>query len=275
MQIRHLSYFVTLARERHFARAALACHIAQPTLPAAIKTLEEELGVELVIRDQRFVRLSPEGETLLEWSRKVLSDYEGLRQELSGADGRFSGALRLGVIPAAMPSVAFITSCFLAANPTATVNIQSMTSRQIQHGLNAFEIDAGITYLENEALEGVVRLPLYAERYVLAVDRNHPLARRRSVSWATAFSERLCLLSDDMQNRRIIDAVAQSLELTAAPTVTANSFLALLSNLRHGGWASIVPHTLFYLLGGGQRAGCDPVDRAAARSGDRVGAARP
>lgn len=67
MLVRYLSYFVTLARERHFARAAEVCHIAQPTLSAAIRKLEEDLGTPLVERSHRFVGLTPEGEKLLVW----------------------------------------------------------------------------------------------------------------------------------------------------------------------------------------------------------------
>jgi len=147
-----------------------------------------------------------------------------------------------------MPVVAFVTACFAGANPAAGVSIRSMTSREIQRALDAFEIDAGMTYLENEPLEHVRRLPLYAERYVLVVNRDHPRAGRRTISWRAAFAERLCLLSDDMQNRRIIDAVAASIGIAVEPALTANSFLALLSHLRHGGWASIVPHTFFDLV---------------------------
>ncbi len=248
MLIRHLSYFVALARERHFARAAVACHVAQPTLSAAIHKLEEELDVSLVVRDHRFIGLTPEGETLLAWAQKILVDYQSLRDDLAGTEGRFQGTLRLGVIPAAMPVVAFVTSCFVAANPDAGVNLRSMTSREIQRALDAFEIDGGMTYLENEPLERVRRLPLYSERYVLVVSRDHPRASRRTISWKAALGERLCLLSDDMQNRRIIDAVATSIGMQVQPALTANSFLALLSHLRLGGWASIVPHTFYKLV---------------------------
>jgi len=84
MLVRHLSYFVTLARERHFARAAEICNIAQPTLSAAIRKLEEDLGVHLVLRSQRFAGLTPEGEKLLVWGRQILTDYNSLRDELTG-----------------------------------------------------------------------------------------------------------------------------------------------------------------------------------------------
>jgi DNA-binding transcriptional LysR family regulator len=250
MLVRHLSYFVTLAKERHFARAAEACHIAQPTLSAAIQNLEEELDVSLVIRDHRFIGLTPAGETLLAWAQKILTDYQSLRDDLTGTEGRFAGKLRLGVIPAAMPAIAFVTACFTAANPAAGVAIRSLTSREIQRALDTFEIDAGMTYLENEPLENVRRLPLYSEGYVLVVPRDHPLAGQRTIAWRRALGERLCLLSDDMQNRRVIDAVATSIGMKLEPAVTANSFLALLAHLRHGGWASILPHTFFAVFGG-------------------------
>ena len=121
-----------------------------------------------------------------------------------------TGLLRLGVIPAAMPSVSFLTARFCAAHPAATVEVQSLNSRSIQRGLDAFEIDAGLTYLENEPLENVRRAPLYRERYVLVTHHANGLAKRKTITWAEAAQERLCLLSEDMQNRRIINNVFES-----------------------------------------------------------------
>lgn len=200
MLVRHLSYFVTLARERHFARAAETCHVAQPTLSAAIRTLEEELEVRLVVRNHRFVSLTPEGERLLAWGRQILMDYNSLCDDLTGLRRGLTGVLRLGVIPAAMPAISFLTARFSAAHPKARVEVQSLTSRAIQKCLDAFEIDGGVTYLDNEPLENVHRTPLYRERYVFVVHRRHPLASRSTITWAEAAADRLCLLSEDMQN---------------------------------------------------------------------------
>ncbi len=249
MLIRHLTYFVTLAKERHFARAANACHVTQPTLSAAIRKLEEDLGVPLVVRGHRFVRLTDEGEKLLAWSRQILTDYSSLLDDLAGERQGVVGELRLGVIPAALPSVAFITQHFCDANPAATVTIRSITSRAIAEGLDAFELDGGITYLENEPIGHVHRVPLYRERYKLAVPSSHRLATRTTVSWQEASRERLCLLSQDMQNRRIIDRLTSSIDLAIYPAVVSNSFLAVCAHLRQGGWASIVPHSFFHLIG--------------------------
>lgn len=249
MLIRHLFYFVTLAKERHFARAAEACHITQPTLSAAIRKLEEDLSAPLVARGHRFTGLTPEGETLLAWSRQILTDYQSLIGELAGARKGLVGELRLGVIPAALPAIAFITERFHQANPAATVTIRSITSRAIAEGLDAYELDGGVTYLENEPIEHVRCVPLYHERYRLAVPRDHNFASRKTVSWREAAGEKLCLLSQDMQNRRIIDRLTSSIGLTVHPAIVSNSFLAVCAHLRHGGWASIVPHSFFHVLG--------------------------
>lgn len=249
MLVRHLSFFVTLAREKHFGRAAEACNVAQPTLSAAIRKLEDDLESRLVVRSHQFVGLTPEGERALEWARQIIADYASLCEDLSGLRKGLTGALRLGVIPAAMPSIAPMLSRFCADHPAATVEVQSMTSRAIQRALDAFEIDAGVTYLDNEPLENVRRAPLYRERYVFATRRGDRRASAKTITWAEAAQEPLCLLSDDMQNRRIINNIAASLGLTIKPAIVSNSFLGLCALLRRGAWASIVPHTFFYVFG--------------------------
>ena len=251
MLIRHLSYFIALAREQHFARAAEACNITQPTLTAAIQKLEEDLGVRLVIRDHRFVRLTEEGEKVLVWGRQILVDYGSLKDDLAGLRRGLVGTLHLGVIPAAMSVVSFLTAPFAAAHPAAQVEIRSMSSRAIERALEAFEIDAGVTYLENEPLQHVRKLPLYRERYVFVARRGHPAAATSTIGWKEAAAQRLCLLSEDMQNRRIINNVAASIGVEIKPGIVGNSFLAVLSHVRHGAWASIVPHTFARLVLGG------------------------
>lgn len=250
MLIRHLSYFIALAREQHFARAAEACSVTQPTLTAAIKKLEEDLAVRLVIRDHRFVRLTDEGEKLLVWGRQILADYGSLKDDLAGLRRGLVGTLHLGVIPAAMSAVALLTSRFAAAHPAARVEIRSMTSRAIESALGAFEIDAGVTYLDNEPLEHVRKVPLYRERYVFVARRGHPAAARPTIPWKDAAAERLCLLSEDMQNRRIINKVGASIGVEIKSDVVSNSFLGILSHLNLGDWASIVPHTFARLFAG-------------------------
>ena len=250
MLVRHLSFFVTLAREGHFARAAQACNVTQSTLSAAIRKLEEDLQVALVVRNQRYLGLTVEGEHLLAWARQILADYHSLREDLSSLRVGLQGTLRLGVIPAAMGAVGHLTTWFRRAHPRASVDIRSLSSREIQRALDNFELEAGLTYLESEPLEHVRRVPLYDESYILAMRADHPLAAQRSVTWAQASRCNLCLLTEEMQNRRVLDRLAASLNLRLAPTVVSNSFLAICAHLRQGDYASIVPHTFRHLFGG-------------------------
>lgn len=249
MLIRHLSFFVTLAEEMHFGRAAELCNVAQPTLSAAIRRLEEDLNTVLIVRGHRYLGLTPDGEKALQWGRQILADYSSLRHELKSVQTGLAGTLRLGVIPAAMPSVSFLTSRFRKTHPKVSVEIRSMTSRAIQHGLDMFEIDGGVTYLENEPLENVERLPLYHERYVFMCASGHPLGNRAVVDWAEAARQPLCLLSEDMQNRRILNDIAASVGIEIEAPIVSNSFLAICAHLRSGQWCSIVPHTFLHLLG--------------------------
>jgi DNA-binding transcriptional LysR family regulator len=249
MLLRHLSYFVTLAREKHYAHAAQACNIAQPTLSAAISKLEDDLQVHLVIRGHRFVGLTADGEKVLSWGQRILADYASLKEGLSGSHRGLAGALRFGVIPAAMPVISFLTARFSVLHPAVTISIQSMSSRTIQQGLDAFEIDGGLTYLENEPVEKVKKIPLYRERYVFMTRRGNRHSERKTMTWADAVQERLCLLSEDMQNRRIIDKIAASVGLRIESAIVSNSFLGICSHLTHGGWSSIVPHTFSHIFG--------------------------
>jgi DNA-binding transcriptional LysR family regulator len=243
MLIRHLSYFVTLAREKHYARAAEICNIAQPTLSAAIRKLEEDLQVVLVIRGHRFMGLTPDGDKVLQWGRRILSDYDSLREGLSGSPSGLAGNLQLGVVPAAIPAIPFLTQIYASQHPNVTIHVQSMTSRAIQHGIETFEVDAGVTYVEHEPLENIRCVPLYRERYVFVTRRGGKFADRSTITWAEAAEERLCLLGETMQNRRIIDEITASLGIRVRPVVVTNTFLGVYAHTVLGNWSSIVPHT--------------------------------
>lgn len=250
MFIRQMTYLLALAREKHFARAAESCHVTQSTLSAGLKSLERELGMPLVIREPRFMGLTPEGERVAEWAYQIIADYESLKQDVGTYRQGLKGTLRLGVIPAAMPTVALLTAPFCARYPGVTVDIQSVSSLAIQSGLEKFELDAGITYLDNEPLAGVRKKALYRERYIFVTNVASPYARRPAIAWREAAECHLCLLHEAMQNRRVLNNVAQSMGLALTPSVTANSFLAICSHVRSGEWSSIIPHTFAYIFAG-------------------------
>lgn len=251
MLIRHLRFFVTLVEEQHFGRAAERCNVTQPTLSHAIRKLEEELDLSLIIRGHRFLSLTAEGEKVLHWGRQILADHDSMRDALGGKDSTgLTGCLRLGVIPAAMPAAALLTEAFLRRHPSADIELRSMSSRVIQKGLDSFDIDGGVTYLDNEPLQHVLGVPLYSEHYVFVSRSTDAFAGRAGVSWQDAVTRPLCLLSGDMQNRRILDRIAESAGVRLAPRITTNSFLGVMAHLRREPWCAIVPHTFGMIVGG-------------------------
>jgi DNA-binding transcriptional LysR family regulator len=246
-----LEMFIALATERHFGRAAAAVGVTQPSLSGAIKQLEDQLGVQLVFRGSRFQGLTPEGQRVLDWARRIVGDARTLKEEMRAVKSGVSGNLRLGVIPTALPMIARLTEPFLVKNPNVRVTILSMTSYEILDAIENLSIDAGITYLENEPLGRVEKVPLYGERYELLVATGSPLARMTEVSWEDASSQPLCLLTSNMQNRRIINQHLASVGVSPAPTVESNSSVALVAHVATGHWASIVPTTLTEMFGRG------------------------
>ena len=239
MQLRQLEYVTALARERHFGRAAAACHVSQPSLSGGIRALEEELGVPIVVRGRRYAGLTPEGERVVAWAHRLLADADGLREDLAAMRGEVTGRLRLGAIPTALPIASQLSAAVAAAHPGLAVTVLSLTSREIERRLGEYEIDAGITYLDNEPIGGVRTIPVARERYVLYVNADDPLAKRRSVTWADAAALPLCLLTPNMQNRRIIDAAFTTAGAAPAPRVESDDIVPLWEHVAHGRWCTI------------------------------------
>ena len=249
-----LEMFISLAREGHFGRAAEACGVTQPTLSSAIRALEDQLGVQLVFRGSRYQGLTAEGERVLDWARRILADVRGMRDEVRTLRKGLSGVLRLGVIPTALPMVQSLTSALLARHPNVRVMVLSRTSAEILAGIEQFDLDAGITYLDNEPLGRVAQLPLYAEEYRLIlgpgmeVPPSQEGGKTGSVTWDQIAQLPLCLLTGDMQNRRIVDH--QLAQAGAAPrpgggpAIETNSNIVLVSHVMTGAWASVMPQKL-------------------------------
>jgi DNA-binding transcriptional LysR family regulator len=125
-------------------------------------------------------------------------------------------------------------------------------SRAMREEINALrhlEIDAGLTYLDNEPLGRVNAVPLYQERYQLLTAADAPLGDRERVTWKEVSQVPLCLLTPDMQNRRIIDGLLSSAGGYPQPTLESDSMILLFAHVRTGRWASVMPARLAETLG--------------------------
>lgn len=273
--IDRLEMFLALAEARHFGRAAEARGVSQPSLSAAIKALEDDLGAPLVRRGARFQGLTPEGERALAWARRIVADARQMRAELRARGGGLTGRLRLGAIPTALPHAGRILAPLLDRHPGLEVSVVARSSEDILQGIEALTLEAGLTYLDNEPTGRVAALPLYREGYRLLVAQDHPLAQASALGWADLDGVRLCLLDETMQNRRIVDARLAAAGAAVRPAVVSNSMLALAGQvLAGGGWACVVPDAAARLFSGDGLLAV-PIREAPGVSGTMVGLIAP
>jgi DNA-binding transcriptional LysR family regulator len=202
-----------------------------------------------VIRGSRFQGFTPEGERVLGWARRIVGDTRAMREEINALRHGLSGRLRIAVIPTALAMVAALTTPYRERHPNVQFTIYSRTSIEVLDQLENLEIDAGITYVENEPLGRVNIVPLYREQYRLLTSVGAPLGDRDKVTWAEVAKVPLCLLTPDMQNRRIIDRLLRSAGGDSRPTLESDSMILLFSHVRTGRWASVMPAKLADTLG--------------------------
>jgi len=147
--------------------------------------------------------------------------------------------------------------------------VRSMTSRAIERDLGTFDIDVGITYLDHEPPAHMLSVALYTEQYMFVVSKGGALDRRTSISWAEAAAYPLSLLTQGMQNRRILDARMAERGLVLTPQATTDSYVALLAMVQGGEFAAIFPNSHAALLKGIEWATVLPFDEPG--PGSRIG----
>jgi DNA-binding transcriptional LysR family regulator len=254
-----LEYLLALARERNFGRAAETCGVTQPTFSAGIKQLEDTLGVMLVQRTSRFLGFTAEGERVLDWARTIVADARAMRAEVQTLKKGLAGHLRIAAIPTALPMVSALTTPYRAKHPNVKFTILSRTSIDILQMVENLEVDAGLTYIDNEPLGRLRAVPLYNEQYRLLTSADSPLGDYDKVTWSEVGKIPLCLLTPDMQNRRIIDNLLHAAGARPEPTLESNSMIVLFSHVRTGRWASVMPERLADTLGLTERLRSIPI----------------
>lgn len=161
MDIKQLKYLIALDQTRHFGKAAAQCNITQPTLSMRIRSLEEELGLVLIVRGQRFEGFTPEGERILAWARALLAAHDGLQAEAALCKGQVVGELRLGMVPLASVDPMIFIRHLTQKYPELKFSLYSMSSEQIAEGVNSNQLELGICYLNNinTSVFDVIQLP--------------------------------------------------------------------------------------------------------------------
>ncbi|MEM7423427.1 MAG: LysR family transcriptional regulator [Pseudomonadota bacterium] len=242
--LRDMELLASLARNKHFARAAAECGISQPAFSARIRNLELDLGAPIVLRSNRFVGFTAEGEIALKWANQMIADARGLKQEINHARGALTGWLTIGAVPTALSFVATIAADLRSAHPALVLRVLSYSSTEIAQGLENFSLDAGVTYLESTLPAGSQVQPAYVERYELLAPNTMAPRDQTAISWADAAPIPLCLLPRNMMNRRFMDEAFEAANAVPNMVMETNAFTAALVQVTSGTAATIAPEML-------------------------------
>ena len=240
MDIKNLEILLVLDDEKHFKRASEKLNISQPALSMKLKSLENEIGVTLVKRGKNFMGLTAEGKVLKSRFTNIVKEYSEIKQLSSELKNSLSGTLRIGVIPTAQLEIANIINFFVQKHKNVNTKVISMPSNKIDEQLHDYKIDIGITYLENEPIKGVIKIPFYDERYFL-ISSNQNFKTKKTVRWSDCQDLDLCLLSDDNQFRRIINTVFKEKGISPRVLLESNSVTQIFSQINMSNFSTIMP----------------------------------
>jgi len=194
MTLTELRYIVAVARERHFGKAARACHVSQPTLSVAIKKLEEELGISIFERGSNEVSLSPVGERVIQQAQQALEAADSVRQVALLGKNQLAGPLRIGAIYTIGPYLyPELIPLLRKAAPEMPLVVEENYTSVLTEKLKRGELDVIVIALPFTE-QGIVTQTLYDEPFVVLLPASHPLTARKTISSSQLENENVLLL---------------------------------------------------------------------------------
>jgi len=194
MTLTELKYIVTLAREKHFGRAAEHCHVSQPTLSVAVRKLEDELGIPLFERSKSHIRVTEIGERVISQAQRVLDQAGAIRDIAQEGKNQLNSPLKLGAIYTIRPYLfPHLLPELRRAAPDMPLFIEEGYTAELRERLRHSELDAIIVALPFNEPE-VLTLPLYDEPFVALLPGKHPLAREKALHTEQLLEDQLLLL---------------------------------------------------------------------------------
>ena len=247
MELRHLRYFVAVAEELHFRRAAERLHVAQPAVSEQVRKLEQELGVRLFERTQRSVSLTPAGVAMLEEARHVLRHADVAREAARSAADRATMRLRIGYLADSMPpSFPRALRTLAVSTPSVQVDLETGLALRLVEELRAQRLDAVVAALP-AATSGLRVTPLGEQRAVAVLPATHPRAHDDSVALESLAPERLVVLPHEVNPAFHNAVVAMCRDAGLAPTfVTVGEprIEHVLLSVAAGGGLALVPDSV-------------------------------
>ncbi|GBR26930.1 LysR family transcriptional regulator [Kozakia baliensis] len=234
--IKNFEYLLSLATEAHFGRAADKCHVSQSTLSSGIKQLEEDLDIQIVRRGRRYEGLTPEGEAVLSWAKKMHQDCSGMKRELSARKKGLEGEFRVGVATSVSAVAPVLSMAISEKTPRVRQSVIVDDQSVIQSLIDTHQIDVGLLHIDALSPENYDTHLLYREGIFLFQVHQNPVARR--VQWADLADLPLCLMKSALPEK-----AQKQLERHSGPVVTTNSLDVVAGHLKTQASAAILPQS--------------------------------
>ena len=224
MTLTELRYIVTLAREKHFGRAAERCHVSQPTLSVAVKKLEDELGIPLFERSKSSIRVTETGQRIIDQAQRVLDQVGAIKDMAQDGKNQLNSPLKVGAIYTIGPYLfPHLLPELRRGAPDMPLFIEENYTANLRQKLRQSELDAIIIALPFTEPE-VVTLPLYDEPFVVLLPANHPLARKDALTAEELAQEQLLLLGPGHCFRdQVLESCPPLVAAVTTRATTANS----------------------------------------------------
>jgi DNA-binding transcriptional LysR family regulator len=244
MDLRHLSYFVAVAEEGQFTRAAVRERVAQPAVSAQIRRLERELGEPLFLRDKRSARLTAAGEELLPHARAALAAAERGRDAIASLGGLLHGRLRVGVAGPVDHRFAETLGDFHRAHPAVEITLSHEHNEPLLAALADGEVDVAVVGAGVHSVPAGVRTRVVAtEPLVLAIRGDDPLGSRRTVTLAQLRDRPMLTLVPGSGLRTVLDRACREAGFSPRIALEAGELGSLVELAAEGLGAAIVPRS--------------------------------
>ncbi len=247
MELRHLKYFVAVAEELHFGRAAARVGIAQPPLSQQIKRLEEEVGARLLHRTKRSVELTPVGKVFLGEARKTLAQAEHALGSARRAARGEVGQLVAGFVSSAIfGRFASVFGVMRSRYPDVALALQDMTSEEQVEAMRANELDVGLVRPPVAQVESIALRVIGSEPLLVALPERHRLSGRREISIAALASEPFLLVPRHLGPGYYDQVIGLCARAGFVPNIVqeARTMQTIVSLVAGGMGISIVPASL-------------------------------
>ncbi len=243
MELRQLSYFVAVADEGQFTRAAVRVSVAQPAVSAQIRRLERELGEPLFHRDRRGITLTEAGQALLPHARAVLAAAERGRDTVASLHGMLHGRLRIGVSRPVDDRLAATLGDFHRSYPAIEVLLCEQHNEPLLKAVLNGNLDAAIVGMAGEPPSQLSTRVIAREPLVVGVFRHHPLAHRTTIALGQLRDEPIITLTHGSGLRKVLESACRNAGFTPRITAETSELASLIELAAEGLGVAVVPRS--------------------------------